>query len=142
MPAANGQCFAHLPQIGESLFHFRASPYLIRNQIRGVAKIQRQPAAGPGKRRLFAAKYAPYLSRRIGLILVDAVTSRQGNMHNELIALLGLEASLHMPPDQALYIVAYRPLHVAGADRIEAWPQALALGQPLPTMPLSLEANH
>ena len=31
---------------------------------------------------------------------------------------------------------------VAGVDRIEAWPSALAVGQPLPTVPLSLEAEH
>ena len=34
-----------------------------------------------GKRRLFAAKCATYLSRGIGLILVDVVTSRAANLH-------------------------------------------------------------
>ena len=93
------------------------------------------------KRRLFAAKCATYLSRGIGLVLVDVVTSRQGNLHNELIDLLGLEAALRMPAGQSLYGVAYRPLSVAGEGRIEAWPTALAVGQPLPTMPLALEAE-
>jgi hypothetical protein len=95
-----------------------------------------------GKRRLFAAKCATYLSRGVGLIIVDVVTSRQGNLHNELIELLGLETAYQMPPQQALYSVAYRPLHSPGSDRIETWPRALALGEPLPTMPLSLEAQH
>lgn len=93
------------------------------------------------KRRLFAAKCATYLSRGIGLVLVDVVTSRQGNLHNELIDLLGLEAALRMPAGQSLYGVAYRPLCVAGEGRIEAWPSALAVGQALPTVPLSLEAE-
>ncbi len=94
------------------------------------------------KRSLFAAKCATYLSRGVGLIVVDVVTSRQGNLHNELIELLGLDAACQMPPSQALYGVAYRPLRVGAADRIEAWPVALAVGQPLPTLPLSLEAEH
>jgi hypothetical protein len=94
-----------------------------------------------GKRRLFAAKCATYLSRGVGLIVVDVVTSRQGNLHNELIDLMGLEPAFHLPPGQALYGVAYRPLQVDGAGRIEAWPEALAVGRPLPTMPLSLQAD-
>jgi len=94
------------------------------------------------KRRLFAAKCATYLSRGIGLIIVDVVTSRQANLHNELMELLGLEERFHMPAGQGLYSVAYRPLSGGNTDRIEAWPVPLNLGQPLPTMPLSLEAEH
>src|SRR5262249_41638899 len=94
------------------------------------------------KRRIFAAKCATYLSRGIGLIVVDVVTSRQGNLHNELIELLGLDAGLRMPSGHDLYGVAYRPLLESGAGRVEAWPTALAVGEPLPTLPLSLEAEH
>jgi hypothetical protein len=95
-----------------------------------------------GKRRLFAAKCATYLSRGIGLIVVDVVTSRQGNLHNELIDLLGLEAAFRMPDPPTLYSVAYRPLQVAGAGQIETWPVVLVVGQPLPTLPLSLDAER
>src|SRR6266568_3115244 len=52
------------------------------------------------KRRQFAAKCATYLSRGVGLIIVDVVTSRPGNLHNELIDLLGLEAAFQMPPEE------------------------------------------
>ena len=94
------------------------------------------------KRRLFAAKCATYLSRGIGLIVVDIVTSRKGNLHNDLLVLMGLEASMQMPPDQSLYAVGYRPLRIGGAERIEAWPVALAVGQTMPMLPLSLEAEQ
>lgn len=93
------------------------------------------------KRRLFAAKCATYLSRGIGLIVVDVVTSRQGNLHNELIDLLHQDAAFRMPAEQSLYAVAYRPLSESGSDRIEIWPVPLTVGQPLPTLPLSLEAE-
>jgi hypothetical protein len=94
------------------------------------------------KRRLFAAKCATYLSRGIGLIVVDVVTSRQGNLHNVLVDLLGLDAAFQMPTDHSLYSVAYRPIRDGGSERIETWPIALSVGQPLPTLPLSLEAEH
>jgi hypothetical protein len=95
----------------------------------------------PAKRRLFAAKCAAYLGRGVGLVVVDVVTSRQGNLHNELAELLGLDAALRMPAGLALYTVAYRPLRAADAERIETWPMALAVGQPLPAVPLSLGAE-
>ncbi len=96
----------------------------------------------PEKRRLFAAKCATYLSRGVGLVVLDVVTNRQGNLHNELIDMLGLGAAFWLPAEQSLYTVAYRPLNEAGQGRIETWPTALAVGQPLPTVPLSLEAEH
>ena len=46
-----------------------------------------------------------------------------------------------MPAQQTLYTVAYRPLRYATEERIETWPLSLALGQPLPTVPLSLAAE-
>jgi hypothetical protein len=95
------------------------------------------------KRRLFIAKCATYLSRGIGLIVVDVVTSRQANLHNELAEWLGWDAGFQMTREQVLYTVAYRPLRLeSGEERILTWPVSLAVGQPLPTMPLSLEAEH
>jgi hypothetical protein len=91
------------------------------------------------KRRLFAAKCAAYLARGAGLVVVDVVTSRQANLHNELVGLLGLDASFRMAA--GLYAVAYRPLHRDDADVIDAYPMPLAVGQPLPTVPLSLAAD-
>ena len=73
---------------------------------------------------------------------MDVVTSRQGNLHNDLMALLGLQADFRMPAEQRLYAVSYRPLSIAGSGQIAAWPNPLAVGQGLPTVPLSLEAEH
>jgi hypothetical protein len=94
-----------------------------------------------GKRRLFAAKCATYLSRGIGLVVIDVVTSRQANLHNDLVQLLGLDAALQMPGPAGLYTVAYRPLRREGAEQIEAWPMPLAIGRPLPAVPLALAAD-
>jgi hypothetical protein len=93
------------------------------------------------KRRLFAAKCASYLARGAGLVILDVVTSRHGSLHNEMIQLLNLDASFLLPAATSLYTVAYRPLRRDDVDQVEAWPLPLALGQPLPTVPLSLAAD-
>lgn len=94
-----------------------------------------------GKRRLFAAKCAAYLSRGIGLVILDVVTSRQGNLHNELADLLQWDHAFRMPVEASLYTAAYRPLRDGDTEKIEVWPTPLALGQPLPRVPLSLGAE-
>lgn len=92
------------------------------------------------KRRQFVAKCMAYLSRGIGLIIVDVVTTRSANLHNELMELLGQDGA-KLPADAAIYCAAYRPLQEADGGRIDAWPTPLTLGEPLPQMPLSLGAE-
>lgn len=93
------------------------------------------------KRRLFAAKCATYLSRGVGLVVVDIVTNRRKNLHNELVRLLGLDAAHEMSNAPQLYAVSYRPLRAQGEDQAAAWPVPLTVGEPLPSVALSLEAE-
>ena len=93
------------------------------------------------KRKLFAAKCATYLSRGVGLVIVDVVTSRRENFHNEVIGFLGLDQSLLIQPESSIYVVAYRPLQSGSSGRIDAWPMALQVGRVLPKTPLSLGAE-
>lgn len=95
----------------------------------------------PAKRRLLVAKCATYLSRGIGLLLIDVVTSRQANIHNELLGLMEWDVASAMAADKSLYVVAYRPLQEEGKGRIECWSAPLRVGDSLPTMPLSLSAE-
>ena len=91
----------------------------------------------PEARRAFAIKCLAYLQQGIGLVIVDVVTSRRGNLHDEMVALMPEEASLF--PDAApLYAAAYRTFRRKDADRIAIWPVPLALGQDLPALPLWL----
>jgi hypothetical protein len=89
-------------------------------------------------RRAFAAKCFSYLQQGIGLIIVDVVTERLANLHNELIHLLEQPERYEMADAPALYAVAYRPSHRQTGDSIEIWPTSLAVGQPLPELPLAL----
>jgi hypothetical protein len=92
----------------------------------------------PESRSAFAAKSAAYLQRGIGLVMVDTITVRHFNLHNELIDLLRLGEAFRMPDETTLYAVAYRPTRQNDTNRVDAWPVPLAVGGPLPLLPLAL----
>jgi hypothetical protein len=93
----------------------------------------------PETRRAFAAKCAAYLQAGIGLLIVDIVTDRHANMHDELIDLLRQPEQFAFPSDALLYATSYWPHRLKpGDDRIDIWTAALTLGEALPTMPLAL----
>jgi hypothetical protein len=101
-------------------------------------------------RQAFAEKCADYLRHGSGVVVVDVVTNRRANLHAEVMETLGLEPTAG--DGGSLSAVAYRPLTGQSGGRLEAWPVALAVGQPLPTLPLwlhgefpvrlDLEASH
>jgi hypothetical protein len=93
----------------------------------------------PEARRAFAAKSAAYLQRGIGLLVVDVVTSRHFNLHNELMELLRHPPATHMPKEAHIYTVAYRPTRRDEKNQVEVWPTPLVIGQALPVMPLALK---
>jgi hypothetical protein len=92
----------------------------------------------PEARRAFAAKCASYLQQGIGLVIVDIVTERQANLHDELVRLLEQSEVFLFPGDAPLYAVAYRPARRPAGDQIDLWPVPLAVGEVLPVLPLAL----
>jgi hypothetical protein len=89
-------------------------------------------------RRAFAAKCLHYLSQGVGVVVVDIVTEYAANLHNELVALLGLGAPYLLSEQGPLYAVAYRPARRGEAEVADLWRVPLALGEALPIMPLGL----
>lgn len=95
----------------------------------------------PASRRAFAAKCAAYLQAGVGLVVVDVVTERLANLHDELVAVLNLGDEYRWPAG-GLSAVAYRPGRTAGdGERIEVWCAGLAVGRPLPVVPLALRGG-
>jgi Protein of unknown function (DUF4058) len=95
-----------------------------------------------GSRRTFAAKCAGYLKHGIGVVIIDIVTSRSANLHEELFDTL--EVTSRRPAWKSptgLYAVAYRAVPVRKRPRVEAWPEPLALGDALPVVPLWLSVD-
>jgi hypothetical protein len=96
----------------------------------------------PANRKAFAVKCAGYLQEGAALIIVDIVTNRSGFLPQEIIDLLAEPATPRMPYVDSLYAFACRGVaHPGKPTGLEAWPHTLALGKPLPTLPLWLAAD-
>lgn len=92
----------------------------------------------PAHREALVSKCASYLQAGIGLVLVDVVTERPGDFHRELLMRLGTGDAEPSPP---LFASAYRTVERAGAASLDVWLEPLAVGQPLPTLPLWLRGG-
>jgi hypothetical protein len=95
-----------------------------------------------GSRRTFAAKCAGYLKHGIAVMIVDIVTSRKANLHQELFDTLEVKSRrANWRSPTGLYAAAYRAVTLRKAPRVEVWPEPLALGEGLPVMPLWLSLD-
>ena len=92
----------------------------------------------PENRLAFVTKCAALLQQRVSVAIVDLVTIRQFNLYADLLALIGQTDDALAPKPPSLYAAACRQTHLDEAWRFQAWSHALALGQPLPTLPLWL----
>lgn len=90
-------------------------------------------------RQAFAIKCANYLHQGIGVVVIDIVTSRHANLHNEIVDLLRQPTEYRMADDALLYATAYRPATRDDRSEIDMWQRPLTLGQDLPPMPLALK---
>jgi hypothetical protein len=95
----------------------------------------------PETRRAFAAKCASYLHTGVSLIIMDIVTNRHGNLHNETMRLMNAPEEVDLPRDDRLYAVAYRPVLRAEKPEIDLWPATFTIGESLPTLPLRLTGD-
>ena len=93
------------------------------------------------ERRAFATKCASYLHQGVSLIVIDIVTSRGGNLHDETMRLLNAPADADLPAGASLYAVAYRPVSRDERPEIDLWPATFAVGDPLPELPLRLTGD-
>jgi hypothetical protein len=92
-------------------------------------------------RRLYLAKCAALLQRRVSVAIVDLVSTRQFNLYGELLEWIGQADPSLTPNRPSLYAVACRWRTAANSWRLEAWAHSLAVSQPLPTLPLWLADN-
>lgn len=94
----------------------------------------------PEARQRLAAKTMAYLDLGVGVILVDIITSRRANLHNEIVAALKSPDAARLP-DVATYLAGYRPTRVYDRWTIDMWPYAALVGDPLPAVPLALKGG-
>lgn len=106
--------------------------------VAAIELVSKSNKDSPESRRSFVAKCASYLHKGIGLIVVDAVTSRRFNLHNELVTFLAQGEPYLLPPGCWSYVVGYRPVHRGGNSELDMWASPLAIGDNLPVTPLAL----
>jgi hypothetical protein len=122
-------------QVEVLVFDREAGPTLV-GAIELVSPANKDRAA---PRDAFVSKCLTYLHAAIGLVVVDIVTARSGNLHDELLLrLVGPDAA---PWDVELYTTAYHPVGREGQLCLDMWKETLAAGQSLPTMPLWLRGD-
>jgi hypothetical protein len=92
----------------------------------------------PQARRAFAVKCVSYLQQDSSVVVVDTVTTRWADLHAAILGLLEVEAAV--PP--GLSAVSYRAVgREEEGQQLQLWPAALALEEPLPTLPLWIAAD-
>ena len=74
-------------------------------------------------------------------MIIDVVTSRRANLHNETVRLLGAGGEFELAADVNLYAVAYRPVLRQERPQIDFWLEPCAVGARLPTLPLRLTGD-
>jgi hypothetical protein len=92
----------------------------------------------PAHREALVSKCATYLQSGVGLVLVDVVTDRSGDLHRELLARIGAGDP---GPGSSLSGSAYRLVDRGGAPALDVWREPLAVGRRLPTLPLWLRGG-
>jgi hypothetical protein len=115
--------------------------YDTRRQRRLVAAVELVSPANkdrPEHRRVFVAKCAALLRQHVCVAIVDVVTTRQFNLYGDLLDLIGQVDPSLAPEPPALYAAACRWRRAGDSPRLETWAHTLAIGQPLPTLPLWL----
>jgi hypothetical protein len=82
----------------------------------------------------FVSKCHALLQEQVCVVILDPVTVRSANLYAELAERIGAK-----PPataDDSIYAVSCRVRRFQSRYRVEAWEHALAVGSPLPTLPL------
>jgi hypothetical protein len=95
----------------------------------------------PQARQAFAVKCVGYLQQGSSIVVVDTVTTRRADLNAAILSLLGVGAGASTPT--GLSAVSYRAVgREEKTQELQLWPAPLALGQPLPTLPLWIASDY
>lgn len=79
----------------------------------------------------------------IGLVIIDVVTERKANLHDELLNRITEGTSdLGAPERLQLYVSSYRPIERNGQPSLDIWQEKISIDDSLPTMPFWLRGNN
>jgi hypothetical protein len=93
------------------------------------------------ERRAFAAKCAASLQLGVGLVVIDVVSTRRANLHNDLVRLMRVGDQYLLPQLGPTFAASYRSVRRGRKNLIDVWPTPLVMGERLPTVPLPLKGG-
>ncbi|MBD2300641.1 DUF4058 family protein [Nostoc sp. FACHB-190] len=138
MPPPPSKTIAFIPTdetVEINIFNTEAGPVLA-GAIELVSPANKDRAT---HRNAFISKCETYLRQGIGLVIVDVVTERKTNLHNELLTRI-TESNVSLF-NAELYATAYRPIQLNEQYKIDIWEEKLTVGCRLPTLPLWLHGE-
>ena len=94
----------------------------------------------PETRDRLVSKAVTYLGLGVGVVLIDVVTNRLANLHNELVAALKVRKAARLP-DVPTYVAGYRPTREDGRWTVDMWPYSVPIGSAIPSVPLALKGG-
>jgi hypothetical protein len=92
-------------------------------------------------REAFVSKCHALLQREVCVVIVDPVTTRHFNLYADLMAFIG-QADPTLGDAPPIYAASCRWTVKDRCPLFEAWSHRLAVGQPLPTLPLWLSPTR
>jgi hypothetical protein len=129
--------FSRVQSVAVHIFEDQGGPQL-RAAIELVSPANKDR---PRSRLTFAAKCVGYLERGVSVIVLDTVTTRRANLHEDIARALEAENMLAWDSPTLLYGIAYRTASRQVQTQVEAWPEKIALGEELPTLPLWIRSD-
>ena len=98
----------------------------------------RPTRTAPTTGRAFFAKCAGLLRAGVAVTIVDVVTTRESNLHGELLDFLGMVDPAFAEGSPPLYAASCRWSKPRVTWLMETWAYPLELGRALPTLPIWL----
>jgi hypothetical protein len=96
----------------------------------------------PAARQAFAVKCVGYLQQGSSVVVVDTVTTRRADLNSTILSLLGVDIGAAALPLASLSAVSYQAVRREDElQQLQVWPAPLALGRPLPTLPLWIASD-
>src|SRR5262249_31938786 len=126
--------FTGIDRVEVQVFYDEGSPRLAA----AIELVSPKNKDRPSQRRAFAVKCANYLQQAASVVVVDVVTVRRKSLHAELLQTLDVSNGAIWESPSGLYAVVYRTVRTEEQPHVEIWTEALALGSPLPRLPLWL----
>ncbi len=111
---------------------------LCRDLVSALQIVSPSNKSTPEHQRAFVAKCGSLLQERVSLTVIDLVTEETANLYSELMRTLGHTDPTVGNPAIPIYAVTVRVRQTRKGRRMESWFRPLAVGQPLPQLPIWL----